>query len=195
MRFNVNDKVIMVAYNGNKDDAHFPEYIGRQGIIIEDDESIDQPYLVKFNNGKVLWLWQSDIELVSDTEELAPQTMTLKEAMKSCIDGAKVCFVGSCSPKNHMKFDGKNFVYFEDGEYEVVSMVLHQTQWKLWTEPETPPCFKPRQLIRNATGDIGFVVSDEGVKKGVRRYKVKFSAIEGSPLKNYDESMLYEVVL
>lgn len=129
-----------------------------------------------------------------ENEELAlepQQTMTLKEAMKLCIDGAKVCFEGSQSPKNHMAFDGKNFVYFEDGEYTVANMVLHREQWKLWTEPPTPPRFKPRQLIRNATGDIGFVVSDEGVKKGVRRYKVCFNALEDSPLKNYDEPMIF----
>lgn len=184
-KFKVGDevKVIKVGAESSKEIS-----IGKTGIITKVDYDA-APYKVELEELDNWWFYSED-EL-----ELIRETMTLKEAMKSCIDGAKVCFVGSRSPKNYMVFDGKNFVYFEHGVYEVAGKVLRQTQWKLWKEPETPPRFKPRQLIRNATGDIGFVVSDEGVKKGVRRYKVTFNAVEDSPLKNYDESMLYEVVL
>lgn len=183
MEFKVGDRVEVIdanckiiASNGDLGTVHTVDRAGYIGV--------------DFDNGKQCIAWNLSRFKVID------ETMTLKEAMKLCIDGSKVCFAGSRSPKNHMKFDGKNFVYFEHGVYEVAGdALLRQTQWKLWEEPETPPRFKPRQLIRNATGDIGFVVSDEGVKKGVRRYKVCFNAVEDSPLKNYDESMLFEVVL
>ena len=180
-KFKVGDDVKVIKVDeGSSNEVS----LGRTGVVTRVDHD-SAPYKVEFEELGDWWFYSED------DLELTQQTMTLKEAMKSCIDGAKVYFVGSLNIKNHMAFDGKNFVYFEDGEYTVADTVLRRTQWKLWKEPETPPRFKPRQLIRNATGDIGFIVSDEGVKMGVRRYKVCFNALEDSPLKNYDEPMIF----
>lgn len=65
-RFKVGDEVTMIKYNGDPSGNDFPEFIGKQGTIVEDRGGTWQPYIVRFTNGGNLWLWHSDLKIVKE---------------------------------------------------------------------------------------------------------------------------------
>lgn len=109
--------------------------LGMQGTIKSPGNN-GKCYHVDFGKPMGMWAYDDEeLELVKKVIE-PPKVFSLKEAQKLCIDGVKVTIVDPSSPKNHMIFDGKNFMYYEDGEYDVADYVLRNDEWTLWTEPE-----------------------------------------------------------
>src|SRR5574344_2120334 len=79
-KFKVEDKVKNVKNLSGfeKDD----KYVGKIGIIIYDDHT-STPYEVKFNNGKVIWFKDSELELVKEENQEYVTRAEFEENKKS----------------------------------------------------------------------------------------------------------------
>src|SRR5574344_1683226 len=79
-KFKVEDKVKNVKNLSGfeKDD----KYVGKIGIIIYDDHT-STPYEVKFNNGKVIWFKDSELELVKEENQEYVTKAEFEEFKKS----------------------------------------------------------------------------------------------------------------
>lgn len=193
-RFKAGQRVRIIANNVYS--REFDRFIGTEDVI--DRFGFHSYYLVGRENDNTTWN-HDELELIEEeaVKPVEPKVFSLKEAQKLCIDGAKVSIDDQRYLNSYMFFDGEDFMWYNDPDKstEKAIGVFDYSKWRLYVEPPTPPKFQPKQLIANAQGDIGYIVEDKGIKKGVRVYSVKFSVAEKCPLKRYEESKLTAVEL
>lgn len=208
MSFKVNDKVTVVdsgkTYSTYRDwmEEHGKRWVSQWNEYGSPSESKEYIVVAKANHskygGRTLYLIQCDDKVyiigergIKAVETIELKVLTLKEAMKQCLDGHKVVPVNHNHPKSHMFFDDcKGFMWYSEplGYTEKAEAIFSRTQWVLWTEP---PKFAVNSLVYNTDGTIGKVVEDKGIYKGIRRYSVSFNAIRDA-VKSVDETELTE---
>jgi hypothetical protein len=151
LKFSIGSKVIVRDYS---------EDHGKTGIIIEEPMGYYH-WRIRYDCDEETELFNAnELELIQES-----QYLTKEEALKLCIDGAKVVNEYVHGNEAHILWDDKEFMLSYDANEsstQKANGVLRGERWKLWTPPQPPtPKFTTDTFVIDKDGDYGRIVSME----------------------------------
>ena len=169
MSFKVGDTVRVVSDAADFDAIH---YRGKIGSVVETWEGSS---IVRFNETGCRWIFRNEYLLLVEDEPR--RSMTLKEAIDKCLNGAKVYNEQWTNQNAYVCFDGGMFNYVCGDLKDFWTGSRLSTGWRDFIE-QPPKLSSPRytkgDFVITSTGKLGLVLDVFNEPYRTIRYKVRF---------------------
>ena len=191
MSFKVGDIVMVTSDAADFDAIH---YRGRVGSVVC---ASAESSIVEFRDIDDQWIFRNEYLLLF--EEEPRRSMTLKEAIDKCLNGAKVYNEQWVNQNAYICFDGGMFNYVRGDLKDSWTGSRLSTGWRDFVEqPPKPPSprYTKGDFVITSTGKLGLVLDVLNEVDRSIRYKVRFDfrVIAEEPEFTVEEDTITKVV-